>query len=164
MAVSKKTTKKKPRKKKAKKEAPNTQVGRPSKLIPFLEAFEALVNQDDSAVILTDEELVFGANEMLKPEDRIGQRTFERWKADGANADDAQDSHAYNEFWRLYKKALIVQKSQLFEKLKKNPIAWQRYAWIIERKFDDWNLRTKSENDHNIGGATINIIKQYPKE
>ena len=46
---------------------------------------------------------------------------------------------------RLYKKALTIQKKNLFKKLQSDDDKWQKYAWIIERKFDDWNLRSKQE-------------------
>ena len=49
-------------------------------------------------------------------------------------------------FCPLIKKALIRQKVSLFEKLKGDDKQRQRYAWIIERKFDDWNLKTKKEH------------------
>jgi hypothetical protein len=34
----------------------------------------------------------------------------------------------------------------LFESLKSDPQSWQRYAWIIERKFNEWNLKSIQEN------------------
>jgi len=40
-----------------------------------------------------------------------------------------------------YKKALIIQKENLFKKFSNDDRAWQRWAWIIERKFSEWNLK-----------------------
>jgi len=50
----------------------------------------------------------------------------------------------------LYKKAITIQKKSLFESLRNDPQSWQRYAWIIERKFSEWNLKTISEVDQTI--------------
>jgi len=33
---------------------------------------------------------------------------------------------------------------------------WQRFAWIIERKFSDWNLRQITENTNNNNNLNMN--------
>ena len=78
-------------------------------------------------------------NDLVEEKQQIADRTFERWKLG-----DVKDS-IYFDFCRLYKKALTIQKKNLFKKLQSDDDKWQKYAWIIERKFDDWNLRSKQE-------------------
>ena len=117
-------------------------VGRPSKMKNFIEAFKDVLNNDEfDIVILTDDELLMECNERLEEEHQIAERTFQSWKAWEVESDE------YTQFLRLYKKALANQRRELFKKLQGDP-QWQRYAWIIERKFDTWNLRSIWEN-HN---------------
>lgn len=114
--------------------------GRPSKLTDkYLEVAESVLNDDINAIIFTDEELRDLINERLEEEERISDRRWEAWKAG-----DVKDE-AVIEFRRLYKKAINIQKSNLFAKMRDDEKAWQKWAWIIERKFDDWNLRSKQE-------------------
>ena len=113
--------------------------GRPTKLLTWIEAFQKVVNEDINAVILTDDELRMLTNDLVEEKQQIADRTFERWKLG-----EVKDS-IYFDFCRLYKKALTIQKKNLFKKLQSDDEKWQKYAWIIERKFDDWNLRNKQE-------------------
>jgi len=113
--------------------------GRPTKLLTWIEAFQKVVNEDINAVILTDDELRMLTNDLVEEKQQIADRTFESWKAG-----DVKDP-LYFDFLRLYKKALTIQKKNLFKKLQSDDEKWQKYAWIIERKFDDWNLRNKQE-------------------
>lgn len=113
--------------------------GRPSKLLTWIEAFKKVVNEDINAIILTDDELRMLTNDLVEEKQQVADRTFESWKAGGVK------DPLYFEFMRLYKKALTIQKKNLFKKLQSDDDKWQKYAWIIERKFDDWNLRSKQE-------------------
>lgn len=114
---------------------------RPSKMPNFIEAFEDIIkNEEFDVVILTDEELLFTCNEKLEEKDQVAERTFQSWKAWEVKSND------YTKFLRLYKKALSNQKRELFKKLQNEPAQWQKYAWIIERKFDAWNLKKISES------------------
>ncbi len=117
--------------------------GRPSKLNKeWLDAFEKVINSDGNAIILTDSELLLLTNEQLEEDQKICQSTFEKWKA-GKN-----NEATHSQFLRLYKKALIIQKKALFAKMEhEDQKNWQKYAWIIERKFDEWNMRKKFETN-----------------
>jgi len=123
------------------KQEPEKDVGgRPSKLTEeFIAAMMEVVNDQDNAVIYTDEDLIFMINDKLPMEARIDPDTFRRWK----NGDIADDVRA-QKFYGVYKRALLRQKSNLFKKLDdpENP-RWQKDAWKIERKFDDWNIKQK---------------------
>ena len=116
-------------------------VGRPSKINKFIEAAKEVLFSD-SVMLFTDEELVDEINERLEEKDRISQRTFERWKA----SDFEEDGKTGKDFVGLIKKALRKQKENLLNKYSNDDRAWQRWAWIIERKFSEWNLKHISEN------------------
>lgn len=121
-------------------------VGRPTKKTPlFLEALEKVLfnnlYSDMPAVIFTDEELLIQVNEQLLEEEMVGLSTLEKWKEDARN-NTRQDENSLK-FQGLYKKALLVQKSNLFKELKDENL-WQKYAWILERKFKDWNIQHRT--------------------
>ena len=117
--------------------------GRPTKLTAeFIAAAHEVIETAHNALSFTDAELVFQINERLSSEARIDKRTFERWMVG-----DIKEDVEGQEFCRLIQKALNKQKTSLFQSLKTEPNQWQRWAWIIERKFAEWNLK------HNIGVA-----------
>ena len=129
-------------------------MARPSKIDRFIEVAKDVIFRDD-LMLLTDEELVDEINENLDKKDRISQRTFKRWKANNFD----EEGEIGREFCPLIKKALRNQKENLFKKFSNDDRAWQRWAWIIERKFSEWNLKNinenKNENTHN-GEIKIN--------
>lgn len=126
-------------------------MARPTKLTKeWLEAAEKVINDDINAIILTDEELVSEINELLEEKQRISDRTFRSWKEKGEKAGKS--------FFLLIKKALYKQKKHLFEEFRREPNQWQRWAWIIERKFDDWNIKYKT--DITSGGKEILTLDQ----
>ena len=127
-------------------------MARPSKLNEtFLEKAEKVL-WNEKLMLLTDEELVDEINEELEPGQQISQRTFQRWKA--ANFEEKGEIGL--SFVALMKKALRDQKANLFEKYQNEKGAWQKWAWIIERKFSEWNLKNINENNTNISGSLEN--------
>jgi len=126
--------------------------GRPPKWDKVITVAKEILNSEN-IMLLTDEDLVFLINEKLD-NDTISQSTFEKWKS-GKISDDK----SANKFLRVIKKALIEQKKELFKKFSNDDRAWQRWAWIIERKFSEWNLKNinenKNENNHK-GEIKIN--------
>lgn len=117
---------------------------RPKKYEKFLEAMEKVLWENINAIIFTDEELFLNCNDLLTWDDKICYTTFRNYKKEAIKNSD--EELLYNQFLSLYKKALSNQKKNLFDSLKSDPQAWQRFAWIIERKFSEWNLRIISEN------------------
>jgi|TARA_R100000084_G_C4652677_1_gene150821 hypothetical protein len=133
-------------------------MARPSKIDRFIEVAKDVLFRD-GLMLLTDEELVDEINENLDKKDRISQRTFERWKSN--NFDENGEIGA--EFCRLIKKALRNQKENLFKKFSNDDRAWQRWAWIIERKFSEWNLKNINENkNENTHTGEIKINYNLP--
>lgn len=144
--------------------------GRPSKINAFLEKFKESMKIDEikqSVIFLTDSELVFLVNEEIEEKDRISQRTFERWKAQnmGTEITDAEElDEVGKEFCRVYKKALLEMKAGLFAKLtSKTEPMWQRWAWILERKFPEWNIRIQGEFKGDEKPNRVIIVKNYKK-
>lgn len=118
--------------------------GRPTKINQkVVDTFKEVV--DDEVLYCTDEDLFLLFNEKLAEKDRITYRTFQRWKA----GEHKEHNELFNEFCRVIKKALVKEKRNLLNQLKKDDKAWQRWAWIIERKFDEWNIKHKQEHDHS---------------
>ena len=115
-------------------------IGRPTKRNDiWLEAAEKVILSED-VVLFTDEDLVDEINEQLDHKDQISQRTYQRWKKKVVEDSFDEVDLTGQEFCRLIKKGLRKQKKLLFNTLKIDD-KWQRWAWILERKFDEWNLR-----------------------
>lgn len=115
--------------------------GAPTKLTErFLKAVEEVLAEDQNVLVCTDEELLMLINKKLDEKEKISDRCFENWKAGNfaENADGEQ-------FLRLIKEALVKEKRSLMTQLKTDERQWQRWAWIIERKFDDWNIKNKTD-------------------
>lgn len=93
------------------------------------------------ALFLTDKELVQWVNEQIDPEDRIGISTFEDYKAGRLNGEGDKEI-TVRLFGDAYSKALRIQKRNIFKNLQDDvPGSWQKWAWIAERKFAEWNPR-----------------------
>lgn len=105
----------------------------------FIEALTEVVNEN--ILFATDEELVDEINALLEPENQITYDGFSNWKRGTRQS----ENDLYPLFVRLIKKALLKEKKRLLKLLEKDPQGWQRYAWILERKFDEWNIKIKSE-------------------
>lgn len=132
--------------------------GRKSKLPDFIIAFEEFLKTNEEDVIyLTDNELRICVNDLLEEKAQISDATFENWKAG-----NIKESQEYLKFLGLYKKALLNQKRELFKCLKSDPQAWQRIAWIIERKFSEWNLKNINENktEHSGTLSISNVLNE----
>lgn len=120
-------------------------MARPTKLTSnVLNAISTVI--ETNILFCTDEELVIEINELLPENERFSYESFSKWKREESQSDNP----LFQQFLRLIKKALIKEKSRLLSKLEKDERAWQKYAWILERKFDEWNIRNKSEIETNI--------------
>lgn len=128
-------------------------MARPSKMTErVIEAIETVINEN--ILFATDEELVVEINEILPQDQQFTYEAFSKWKR-GLNT---KTNPLFPKFVRLIKKALFKEKKRLLDLLAKDDKQWQRYAWILERKFDDWNIKMKSEVDHNINLPTLPSI------
>jgi hypothetical protein len=121
----------------------------------FIDALTEVVDSKDF-YILTDEELIFSVNELLGDE-FLSIDAFKSYKT----ARRGTNSEYYDEFVHLIKKGLIREKRSLVKKLQDEDKAWQKYAWILERKFEDFNKldKTKNDNDNKHSGE-VTIIRK----
>ena len=113
----------------------------------FVEAFRCVIDEDHPvgmAIVFSDEDVLGMVNERLDEKDRVAHSTFSGWKK-GRISDDG----VLSEFQRLYRQAYREQLKNLFRMLvaEGEKRSWQRYAWLIERKDDRWNLRKKSVDE-----------------
>lgn len=115
--------------------------GRPEKWTVWVAKMQDLLEEEHPvglAVCWTDEQVFEEVNCRLPEEHRIDIRTFQRWKAGEI------DDEVGRVFMSSYKRSLRTQGENLLKKLSEDvPGGWQKWAWIIERKFDEWNIRQK---------------------
>jgi hypothetical protein len=114
--------------------------GRPTKLTTkVIQVWKEIL--DENVLFATDEELFLLLNERLDEKERIGYTTFKDWKAGRS----PEHNELFDEFSSVIKRSLLAEKKRLLHNLQGDKQAWQRFAWIIERKFDEWNIRNKIE-------------------
>ena len=108
------------------------------------------------AIIHSDKALVDKVNSELPEEDRITMRSLERYKTGGYIDDGTIESV----FVSAYTKALHLQAENIMKRLAEDvPGGWQKWAWIMERKFDEWNLRAKVVDETPDVGRLVMRVK-----
>jgi hypothetical protein len=162
-------------------------MARPTKLSDdIITAFERILNTDRNALVCTDQHLFFLLNDELPKEVKISYRTFQRYKMLANIYGAGQDSFTtpgtperdeyyppiYRELYRVFTHALIKQRNNIMNCLLDDAKGWQRYKWIMERKFRDWSLkgdereeeleRTVIEQEAPYGEATDYGIALIP--
>ncbi len=114
---------------------------RPYKMTKFTTELTEVINTQ-SILFLTDKDLLFLVNDRLEDKDKINDRTFKNWKAGKFH----ENEEIGKVFFKCVEKALITQKQEIGKKLIEDTTGqWTRYAWILERKFSEWNLKHLSE-------------------
>ena len=112
----------------------------------WLDKFAEVVNREHKVgmtIVHTDMDLIECVNWELPEEHRISVETFKDYKS-GERGSDA----FLAVFAPLYKRVLMEQRDRLFDTMSEEPPgAWQKWAWILERKFGDWNLRSVSVDE-----------------
>ncbi|MBC5836786.1 hypothetical protein [Flavobacterium muglaense] len=126
-------------------------VGRPFKMQVWVQQLNTVLEADD-IISYTDEDLVFLVNRGLPIDSQISKSTFEKWKAGKFHPTE----EIGKEFIGMIHLALIRQKAILVNKLMNDTTGqWTRYAWLLERKFAEWNLKHISENINKNEQETI---------
>ena len=120
--------------------------GRPPKWEAFTLMMEKVLEGEEvvgNAIIHTDMELLDMVNEQLPEAQRISGESFKSYKAG-----EVDDETIAGVFVTCYKRAMRIQRESLMAEMTSDiPGGWQKWAWIMERKFDEWNLRSKSINE-----------------
>jgi hypothetical protein len=125
--------------------------GRPSKMQVWLPALIRILENED-ITFLTDENVVLLVNRTLPEPERISKETFKKWKA----GKFAPDEELGKEFIGCIELALIRQKQELGKKMLTDTTGqWTRFAWLLERKFTEWNLKHISENINKNEQSTV---------
>ena len=135
--------------------------GAPTKMTKkLIGKFEQILDDKNNALLFTDEELLEILNEELDKEEKISLTTWKDWS--GGKKIPKSKRELFEKFSALIKKARRIQKQNLFKKLSKSSSFWQRWAWILERKFDDFNLRKLMEvkNNKNV----FDLIRELKRE
>ena len=138
--------------------------GRPPKWEAFTRKMDELFDvpgAGNPVVVYTDEELVDFVNYHLEEELQVSLTSFRNYKRG-----EIDDNAITKLFVDAYKRALFLQKRRLMESLEDDvPGGWQRYAWILERKFDEWNLRAKSVDETpDVGRLVFRVIPDEKEE
>ena len=108
------------------------------------------------AIVYNDEMLLAVVNSELPEEDRISKRTFNYYKNEG----HIEDGSIASVFVATYQKALSIQADNILRKMTEDvPGGWQKWAWIMERKFDEWNLRAKVVDETPDVGRLVMRVK-----
>ena len=108
------------------------------------------------AIVHSDKALVDKVNSQLEEQDRISIKSLERYKTGGYIDDVTIESV----FVRAYTKALHLQAENIMKRLAEDvPGGWQKWAWIMERKFDEWNLRAKVVDETPDVGRLVMRVK-----
>lgn len=133
----------------------------PVKFAKFFDEFEKVVNDTFAVLHWTDAEIVDEVNDRLDEGDRITKRTFEGWKKQFM--DGGLDPVVEHRYFRVYQKALRNCKEKLFGSIVSETHSWQRFAWIMERKFSEtWGAKDERKHeDPNEGQKQITITKKY---
>lgn len=125
--------------------------GRPFKMRGFIEAFKEVL-EEENLVFLKEEDLLFLTNKKLHKKDRITKRTFQNWKAGNFH----EDLEIGEQFLELVDEMLIRQRQFLGQMmLNTNNNSWTKYAWLLERKFDEFNLKHVSERINKNESSNI---------
>jgi hypothetical protein len=125
--------------------------GRPFKMQEWVSELVNILSEED-ILFLSDKDLVFLVNRRLTEENQISISTFEKWKS----GKYAPNEEVGKEFVGCINLASIRQKQMLSKKMMEdNNGQWTRFAWIMERKFSDWNLKHISENINKNEQATV---------
>ena len=131
----------------------------------WLDAAKKAIEDDSNILCLTDQELLDEINDNLEPCHRLKKDTFEEYKK-GVKLKDRQKQAMLDEFSLLYRKALRKMKKQLVTFMVTDPDKRQRYAWIIERKFKEWNIRGiwNDKDKDNDNGKELPSVHIYLPE
>jgi len=99
-------------------------------------------------IAMTEGGLLSCINDMVEEHEKITDRTFRRYKNGETEGLTADEYRCVDLFVSAYKKALESQRYALAMALGRDtPGAWQKWAWLLERRFEEFNQRTKTVDE-----------------
>jgi len=124
-----------------------------------------IIFTDEDCVAHINDELGLLTEEQRKERELPKSISIDSWKAWKSLALSGKGQPRHFRFLTIIKSLLKTQKEGLFNKMATDDKAWTRWAWIIERKFDEWNLRSKAEvKTDNINEIQLEIIHSNSHE
>jgi hypothetical protein len=137
--------------------------GAPSKFKPIAMAMHTLFQVPDMritneegeeiginfrVIAMTEGGLLSCINDMVAEHEKISEKSWERYRRgdiDGLTTDEIKYIYM---FMTAYKKALESQRYALAMALgKDSPGAWQKWAWLLERRFEEFNQRMRTVDE-----------------
>jgi hypothetical protein len=109
-----------------------------------LNALKEVIEDPLIAYLFHDQELLWMANERLDDKHKVSLRTFDEYKAGKKLKSDT--SNRLDIFSQILKKARMDMTYNLAKKMLEDSNQWQRYAWWLERKRKELNIR----HEHKI--------------
>lgn len=117
--------------------------GKWNKITKWLDALEEVINNEE-LMFLSNNDILYLVNSKLEKKEQITRRTLHKWVN---KVHENISEEEYQRFEDLFSKTQIKQKQFLFKKMmESNDKSWTKYAWIMERKFSDFNLKQITEN------------------
>ena len=149
--------------KKMQKALPDRDQGRPSKFKPIAMALHTLFQVPDMritneegediglnfrVIAMTESGLLSCINDMVEEHEKISEKSWERYRRGDIEGLGSDEVVYISMFMTAYKKALESQRYALAMALGRDtPGAWQKWAWLLERRFEEFNQRTKSVDE-----------------
>lgn len=99
-------------------------------------------------IAMTESGLLSCINDMVEDHEKISDRTWRSYKTGEIAGLTSDEQRCVGLFISAYKKALESQRYALAMALgQDSPGAWQKWAWLLERRFEEFNQRTKSVDE-----------------
>ena len=132
----------------------------------ILKVMDKVLNDEYNAVILDISDLITLINyELPKGHKKIDLDDFREWLDSYESKEEKPEKNPlYERFYELLQIARIRQKQSLILAMTQDPARWQRYAWILERSFDDMNLVQKQKIDQKSEDEYKIIHVERPTE
>lgn len=114
----------------------------------------------------TDRQIYMRINQQLMKRGlRIPLRTYQDWMTAYINSEDwvFKNHYVFKAFAHI-ENAMLEAQDYLIDRIE-NDRSWQRYSWLLERRFKQWqldtNLNLNSEVTHNVQ-LVLNMPKDVP--
>lgn len=131
-------------------------------------AVNQLIAQPDKFFRYSESQFVLAINQLLADQKtgyRFSLSAFSNWK----NRYLAEDDYFFEknprslEFVELYLFGLLNSYNWLFDQFEQDS-RWQKWAWILERRFENWNLQAGMSVNANGVTQILNLTIQAPTD
>lgn len=133
--------------------------------LEIIDIFRKMVAEENMLLACTDEDLVIMLNERLFVEHRISYRTFQRYKRRALKNTQIPDADPlYLDLFFILRRAYVELRIQMLKAMQADSYSARRYAWIMERKFKEWNLKWNAPEEEidDDEGPIVEEETHYP--